>query len=212
MRRIGFAVGTLVAGTALVVVAGVPSVYTTGDAAVAIPDNSMGVITACQTINVPDSGTIGDVNVEVTSAHSWVGDVTFELTSPAATTVTIMNRPARTGTGAGNSDDLQDATPIQFNEGSISGLTAEEIGNAPCGGLIDGSADCPDNYSSAPDAADTPIAGQGTSLADFNGEDFNGTWTLCAADSAGGDTGTLTSWSISFDGGVPVELQSISVE
>ena len=102
MRRIGFAVGTLVAGTALVVVAGVPSVYTTGDAAVAIPDNSMGVITACQTINVPDSGTIGDVNVEVTSAHSWVGDVTFELTSPAATTVTIMNRPARTGTGAGS--------------------------------------------------------------------------------------------------------------
>jgi len=46
----------------------------------------------------------------------------------------------------------------------------------------------------------------------FDGGSSLGVWTLCAADSAGGDTGTLTAWTISFTPDVPVELQSLSVE
>ena len=64
----------------------------------------------------------------------------------------------------------------------------------------------------APDPSDTPHAGLGTNLAQFDGGSSLGVWTLCVADSAGGDTGTLTAWTISFTPDVPVELQSLSVE
>ncbi|MDW8478640.1 MAG: proprotein convertase P-domain-containing protein [Xanthomonadales bacterium] len=60
-----------------------------------------------------------------------------------------------------------------------------------------GTAACPpDNYIPAPDAADTPIAGVGTNLAQYDGQLADGTWRLCVADSAVFDTGTLQSWSL----------------
>ena len=40
-------------------------------------------------------------------------------------------------------------------------------------------------------------------LADFDGEDPNGTWTLRVHDAAGGDQGTLTGWSIAIETGEP---------
>ncbi|MEL7061693.1 MAG: proprotein convertase P-domain-containing protein, partial [Acidobacteriota bacterium] len=179
--------------------------YTTSDAAAPITDNG-GALNDCQTISVPDNLVISDVEVEITAAHTFAGDLTFELTSPAATALTLVNRPGRTGTGFGNGDDLQDATPLRFSDSAPSGASAETMGDAPCGGPIDGSADCPDNYLPAPDAADVPVAGQGTDFSDFAGESSMGVWTLCASDSAGGDTGTLTSWTLGVNEAVPVEL------
>lgn len=199
----------------LALVAGAASAqtFTTADAPVAIPDNSGGVITACQTITVPSQGgeTITDLDVEVTAAHSWVGDVTFRLQAPNAAQLTLMNRPGRSVTGSGNSDNFVTTTPVTFNDTAASGASAENVGAAPCNGDINGTPDCPDNYIPAPDAADTPIAGVGTNLADFAGLQADGVWTLCAADSAGGDTGTLTSWSLILVQ-TPVELQQFSIE
>jgi len=40
-------------------------------------------------------------------------------------------------------------------------------------------------------------------LAGFDGEDPNGTWTLSVTDDAGGDQGTLNSWSIAIETGEP---------
>jgi len=40
------------------------------------------------------------------------------------------------------------------------------------------------------------------SLAQFNGTDAGGTWTLRASDQVGGDVGSLTSWSLDFVGDV----------
>jgi hypothetical protein len=33
-------------------------------------------------------------------------------------------------------------------------------------------------------------------MADFNGEDANGTWTITISDNATGDTGTLVDWEL----------------
>jgi hypothetical protein len=84
-------------------------------------------------------------------------------------------------------------------------------GGAPAGGDNVCEFDGVCQYISAPDAADTPIAGLGTDLSDFVGTDSNVVWELCVADSAGADTGTLVTWSLGF-GTLPVELQSFEIE
>lgn len=196
------------------------TIYVTGSGPIAIPDNT-GTLAACQSINVPDSVIISDVNVEFTAEHSWVGDLTFRLMSPASTMLTLVNRPGRTGTGAGFSDDYITSVPIILNDTGNAMFPAERIGDDTLGctsGDIDGTGGCPTVYMPAPDTSDTPIGGVGTNLADFNGENSLGTWMLCVGDSAGGDTGTLTSWRLGINlasdpmTSLPVELQSFSVE
>jgi len=187
-------------------------IFTTPDAPVAIPDNSDGAITACQDINVPDSIIVSSIAVETAITHTWVGDVTIQLESPAGTVLTIMNRPGRNATGFGPSTDLASGTPLRFSDAAQSGVSAEQAGVGCTGAQVVG-LDCPpDNFLSAPDPTDTPIAGVGTSFADFDGEDAQGTWTLCVADSASGDTGTLTSWSLGVNDPVPVELMEFSID
>jgi subtilisin-like proprotein convertase family protein len=178
--------------------------YTTTDAPIAIPDNSGGTFTACQNIVIPPgAGTIGDLDVRTAITHTWVGDLTIRLQSPGgASTLMLMNRPGRPASSAlGNRANFASATPITFNDQAPSGRSAETIGEDPVGTVCNtntvvGQTCGPDNYIPAPDPMDTPIAGQGTNLAQFNGLSASGTWTLCVADSAVGDTGTLTSWSM----------------
>ena len=64
----------------LVTIPSMAQTTTTGDGPVAIADNT-GTAVACQSIAVAGGpGSISDVNVELTSAHSFVGDLTVELT------------------------------------------------------------------------------------------------------------------------------------
>ena len=180
--------------------------FTTTDAAVAIPDNSAGAFTACQTIVVPaGAGTISDLNIRTAITHSWVGDLTIRLQSPgAASTLMLMNRPGRIppAASAGNSANLAAATPLTFDDAAPSGRLASTAGEQPVGTACGSTATVgvdpcgPDNFIPAPVPAQTPIAGLGTNLAQFNGTAASGTWTLCVADSAALDTGTLTSWSM----------------
>lgn len=200
---------------ALAVIAALPlwagsGPFTTADAPIAITDNT-GTLGTCQTITVPSTpgeDITGTVTVQITASHSWIGDLTFRLQPPVGGNLTLLNRPGRTGTTAGESDDLATATPITYDDTAPN--TAETMGLA-CTGVI-GSGCGPALYSPSPDAADTPIAGEGTNLAQFTGGQRNGVWTLCAGDSAGGDTGTLTSWSLTFVNSTPVELLSFGVE
>lgn len=187
-------------------------IFTTGDAPIAIAD-STGTTGTCQTINVAASTPITtDVAVEMTAAHSWIGDLTVEVTSPSATVVTVMNRPGRLGAGAGDSSDLVATNPIRFDDGASSGVSAEDMGNTIDGVMDVCLSDGICSFIPAPQPTDTPIAGQGTALADFVGENAQGNWTLCVGDSAGGDTGTLTAWRLGVNVPVPVELQGADVE
>lgn len=184
--------------------------FSTADGPAVVPDNT-GAATACQNITVAAAGpVIDDLNVSVASGHSWVGDLTLRLTAPNAEVLTLLNRPARVGAGAGNSDDLVASTPVIYDDAAASATSAEDMGDG-CVGVIGVTAGCPDNYIPAPDAADTPLPGVGTNLAQYNGDNPNGVWQLCLGDSAAGDTGTLNSWSLTVST-TPVELESFSID
>ncbi len=195
----------------LPVLAGTTLTFTTADPAAAIPD-ATGTFVACQDITVAGMPTaITDVTVSVSGAHSWVGDLTLRLTSPPpASVLTLINRPGRLGAGFGNDDNLVAGTPIIYSDTAASATSAEDQGDG-CVGTIGVTAGCPDNYIPAPDATDTPIPGVGTNLAQYDGADPNGVWELCIGDSGAGDTGTLSSWSITVTS-TPVELQSFTIE
>ncbi len=210
MSRARLAFMLLIAAVGIVPLLANDGTFTTANSPIAIPDNT-GTLATCQTITVPAGGSdvVGDVDVSIASSHSWIGDLTFRLQAPGGSQLTLVNRPGRTGTGNGQSDDLQTATPILYNDSAPSGTSAESMG-AGCAGIIGVTAGCPNNYIPAPDAADS-IPGVGTNLAQFTGQASNGVWTLCVADSAAGDTGTLSSWSLTFTGSTPVELQDFTV-
>lgn len=192
--------------------------YTTADPPAPIPDNS-GSLGTCQTINVPSvpgGDVIGTVTVSTSVAHSWVGDLTLQLNNPGGTSnLTVLNRAGRLNTGAGNPANVDAATPITYDDAA--GQSAEDEGENPpgtqCASTQVVGVDCgPASYIPAPDATDTPIPGVGTNLAQYTGSMAPGIWMLCVGDSAGADTGTLSSWSITFTGNTPVQLMDFDVK
>jgi len=156
-----------------------------------VPDNNS-AFNSCQTIAIVPGRIINDLDVQVSMTHSWIGDLIFRLEGPNPQQLFLLNRPGAPP-GFGNNEGLQSSDPITFDDEAPSGLSAEDMGDPPCtdNGSIGISAGCPDNYIPAPDG------GAGTNLAQYDGFDQNSfAWTLCVSDNAGGDTGTLASWSL----------------
>lgn len=120
-------------------------VFTSTDVPKPIPDNS--TVTSTLTINQPLC--IGDINVSIDISHTYIGDLSVTLRSPAGVTVTLHDR------SGGSAEDIR--------------LTYDDEGTAP--------------------------DGPGT-MADFDRQSPVGLWTLTVRDLAGGDTGTLNSWTL----------------
>jgi subtilisin-like proprotein convertase family protein len=131
------------------------------------------------------------LQVRLDITHTWVGDVRAQLTSPAGTSVWVINRPGvvnpEAPTGFGCSGDNINAL---FNDAAPG--SAETSCLSP-GGLNAG-----------------PYNIQPQSFAVFNGENPNGNWTMTVTDWAGGDTGTFNSWSLQDVIFIPVELTSFT--
>ncbi len=160
-----------------------------------IPES--GAFTACLPVNVNQDFVVGDANVQVTGIIPPVGEVTMRLEGPGArSTLMLMNRPGRTGSGAGNGNVVF-LTPLKFDDEAASGLSAEDMGDPPCASFIGSGPDCPDNYVPAPDPPDTPT-GLGARLNQFDGKPSLGAWSLCITDSVGPSftTGVFNSWSL----------------
>lgn len=116
------------------------------------------------TLQVFSQGAIIDLNVvDLIGTHTWVGDLTFTLTSPSGTTVTLVSELC---------EDLDDFN-INFDSDA-------ESGDIPCP-YVDGGTYRPSG-----------------SLADFNGEEASGVWTLTVADGANQDGGVLEGWALDF--------------
>ena len=159
----------------------------------AIPDGSGSTgagAPATITINVPAAYTsvidtsstnfTFDLNIN----HTWVGDLIVTLTSPAGSTVTLMDRPGRPPSTYGCGRNNIDAT---FDDGS--GTPVE-------------------NECATPPAIGGTLNPTGT-LNDFDGELPAGDWTLTVTDNAGQDTGTIISASNCMDFiTVPIVLSS----
>jgi len=157
--------GTDCAGTP-----GAPHTYSASPN-LSIPDGGGPGNPAIHTINVPDSFTIGDVNVHNTITHTWVGDVSVTL-QHGATTVTVVDRPGYSGTGFGCSAD------------NYNNIALDDEGT----GAIE--SQCVTNLTSPPNY--TP----NQALSAFDGQSSSGAWTIRVYDSATSDLGTLNSWSV----------------
>ncbi len=138
----------------------------------AIPDNDPTGVNS--TITITEDVTIDDLNINLDVTHTWVGDVTTTITSPAGTSVIIVDRPGYTGSGFGCSGDDILATLDDAGTGAV---------EDQCGAGVP-----------TIDGTFTP----NNPLAAFNGESTMGDWTITISDSAGGDTGTLNSWGITY--------------
>lgn len=145
--------------------------------ALPVPDLS----TVMHTITVPPTaGVVADLDVALNISHTWVGDLIVTLTH-GATTVTIVDRPGRSTSGAGCSQN------------NFSGIVLDDDG---LGGAIEEL--CTANLTSPPSY--TPSG----ALSAFNGMPVTGDWTLTVSDNAGADSGMLNSWSLNFTCGAQV--------
>lgn len=141
----------------------------------AIPDNAPAG--ANSVINVADSFAIANVSVTLNNlTHTWAGDLIATL-SNGATTVTLFSRPGQVGgTGFGSSSDF--GGNYTFADGGAD-LTAALGGG---GAFV------------IPSGTYAPAG----ALSAFNGQNSAGNWTLSISDNAGGDLGSLGSWTLNL--------------
>lgn len=116
-------------------------------------------------------------------SHTWPSDIDIVVQSPTGTNVVVMS-------DAGGSVDIVNANLV-FDDAAASLLPAT---------IVSGTYR-PTN-AAGPDAFPAPGPGSITQvnqpLSNFTGN-FNGNWNLFAVDDLGGDAGSLTSWTITFE-------------
>ncbi len=121
-------------------------------------------------------GVICDLDVVATITHGAAGTLSFGLTSPAGTAVTLSTLNGSGGNGFAGTRFDDDADPDgQVPYASNDGLVTD--------------AAYADQVLESPLAPEEPLAA-------FRGEDPNGTWRFAIADATIFNTGTLTSWSV----------------
>lgn len=125
------------------------------------------LIGGAQCTSAPGANTVG-------VDHSWIGDLVFRLTSPAGTTVTIINRAGGGGNGGNNfcqtllDDDAAGGISINNVSSSVAPNTGTFLPSAP--------------------------------LSAFDGENPNGIWTLTVIDDSIGDSGSVRAFSLIIAG------------
>ncbi len=140
--------------------------------ALAITDNDPVGVTSI--ISVTEDITLEDLDVNLDITHTWIGDLIVSITSPAGTTVTLIDQIGTTTGGLGCSGDDILAT--------LDDAAASPVENQ-CGTSVP-----------AVDGTFSP----NNPLAAFNGESTLGDWVITISDNAGGDTGTLNAWGITY--------------
>jgi len=138
--------------------------------------------------SVADVGLIGTNytldNITLNGIHTFAGDLEIILVSPAGTRVALC-------TDNGGSTGLDATANLIFTDASANNITGWDSG-APLA-----------NYRAEGGGNTFPVAfgdGPGVDLNTiFAGESINGNWTLEINDDAGGDSGTLNSYCITFN-------------
>lgn len=158
--------------------------------AVTIPDNVAAGVNVVTTVST--ACTINDVNFRFDGTpssdpasttvglnHSWVGDLVIKLTSPAGTSVTMIDRPGMPGT-----------TSTGCNSNNFAQLLLDD----------DGGFQPVENQCGASDAAAFPSGSfsPNNPLSAFDGQSTAGNWTLNVSDNAQADTGSVRAFSLIF--------------
>jgi subtilisin-like proprotein convertase family protein len=153
-----------------------------------VTDNNLtGVSNTAVASGIPSNAVVTDVSVNFTMTHTWVGDVVMNLTAPNGQTINLI---AALNAGAGNNSSDNFTNTVV----SSTGVTALSGAPAPRTGTFKADLFTATIPSIAPTTGNTwaPLL---TTL--------NGNWRLSMCDIAGGDEGTLQSWSINITYGAP---------
>ncbi|MEK6676289.1 MAG: IPTL-CTERM sorting domain-containing protein [Planctomycetota bacterium] len=151
----------------------VPGIVYSAQPNLAIPDNLPAGVS--HVMNISDSATITDLNVDLIIPHSWVGDLFITL-NHGATTVTLVDRPGVPASTFGCANDNYDI------------ILDDEGAGGPIETLCSVSMVSPPNY-----VPQNPLSA-------FDGQNISGAWTITVADQVGSDVGTLVEWSLHLPG------------
>jgi len=133
-----------------------------------VPKNIIDNTTITSNLFISDKGTITDLDViDLEGTHSYIGDLRFNVISPANTNIRIWNRPCNTGQFE-NFD-------INFNQGA-------SVGNPPC----------PPTNNGTYRPSGTGVG----SLNTFNTQSVKGNWSMTVQDFVTSDEGVLQTWRI----------------
>lgn len=128
-------------------------------------------------IQVPTNQRIGDVNVYMAIDHTWVGDLSATLISPAGQNFPLFSQPGVPADDFGCSNDHVEVTLDDDATLLPTDLESSCNGNSP-----------------AVSGTFQPLE----SLAGLNGQGSQGTWKLAVTDNFPEDGGALTAWGLYF--------------
>ncbi|MHC4429813.1 MAG: proprotein convertase P-domain-containing protein, partial [Planctomycetota bacterium] len=127
------------------------------------------------TITVGDSYTVQDIKVAVTIDHTWLGDLCVRLSKDGGAESAIIKRM-----------NLE----AECDANGCCGCSSNNMSVTLWDGAADGIEDqCAENLSGT-------YYSDAFSLSGFAGGDSAGDWTIHVNDNAGGDLGTLVTWSL----------------
>ena len=154
-----------------------------------IPDNDELGISSDISIGIDE--TISDVSITLfDTTHTWVGDLVVTI-SNGTTTADLMFRTGNDNPAAGGFGDSD----------NLLGDYTFADGGQNLWAFVDGGVNQDIPSGETWEASTTGPIGVGTSVdlsALFGGSSTAATWTLFVSDNAGGDTGDVGSWGISF--------------
>ncbi len=145
-----------------------------------IPDNDPSGVE--NSLSIPDLGVIVDLDVYINVEHTWIGDVSVQIThQETGHGALLLDRAGIPGSDSGCSND--DAIAILDDGASLP---------------VENECD-----SSSPAISGTYRPQEALSI--FKGENTSGSWTIRAADGNPGDTGRLVGWcmELSTAGSLP---------
>jgi subtilisin-like proprotein convertase family protein/N-acetylneuraminic acid mutarotase len=138
----------------------------------AVPDNDPAGFLSTRTVSGSGITAITDINVILNITHARTSDLRLSLIAPNATEVLLSN-----GRGGSGDDFGGQTSPVRHTVFDMDATQVVTDGVAPFRGTYR-----PEGILSA-----------------LDGLAADGTWTLKVVDGASGETGTLNSWSITFN-------------
>jgi subtilisin-like proprotein convertase family protein len=159
---------------------GTPITASSGTISIAIPDANAAGVAHTIPVTLPAGSTVTKVTANFNITHTWDSDLSINLVAPNGQILNLVNRQGGSGDNFTNTTVSPTATAT-FASGA-----------APFTGTF-----LPD---AAIGAGSTSFA---STAANFNAlySTGSGNWQLVIRDHAGGDVGTLTGWSLTFEYG-----------
>lgn len=147
---------------------------------------------------LPTSGiTVKSVTLNNVS-HTWHDDIDVVLVSPAGVPVILMS-------DVGGSTNITPGRTYTFDDAAAAGMTT---GNNPAGTYKPTNFTTPDNF---PAPGPGSLSQTAPAITSFGSANHNGTWRLYVVDDVGGDQGTISGWTITFNlGGSTVNFSPVT--